>query len=597
MDRASKALAQSLPSSVPRSYRALADHSNVPRSTLHDRAQGQRSIEAKAQSQQYLTPHEEKAMIDFILQMSALGTPVRIKYVSSIAFTVASGRPEHDRPPKPPGKNWAKALEKRHPELKAKRVKALDWDRHEKNIYPKIEDWFELIGKVLDGPDILSENVYNMDETGVMLSKLGSVKVLVATNDVRDYRGARVKRKMVTAVECISADGRFLNPMIIWPASTHRANWTTFPTPGWHYAFSDSGYTDSRLSLEWLTRVFDPQTSERANGKPRVLICDGFGTHEKLEILVHCLTNNIKLCRLPSHTSHKLQPCDIAVFAPLKTSYRDNAERLERGGVNTIGKQHFTSLYSPAREAAFTKRNILAGWSKGGLFPFNPQRVLRDIDKPYAGLREAAGQPVAPGIGFVAAPPPSPASVTLVSPVAPVTPVTPITPVSAETFTSLQNTIVREDARRFDDVGKQRLMRRIEKLAKAGKVLLAESALQEGHIRFLHKINNEGEARRSTRAIVLGTAKVMSWEDLEEAKAKRAEQKEKEVRKITRAASGKRKEKLPKAHDSLVEVGGERTGEGSHTINNGADQLAKPRCTFDGPLAPGPGNAPVARMW
>lgn len=171
MDRASKALAQGFPSSVPRSYRALTDHSNVPRSTLHDRARGQRSIEAKAQSQQYLTPYEEKAMIDFILQMSALGTPVRIKYISSIAFTAARGRPEHDRPQKPPGKNWAKALEKRHPELKAKRVKALDWDRHEKNIYPKIEDWFELIGKVLDGPDILSENVYNMDETGVMLSK------------------------------------------------------------------------------------------------------------------------------------------------------------------------------------------------------------------------------------------------------------------------------------------------------------------------------------------------------------------------------------------------------------------------------------------
>jgi hypothetical protein len=76
---------------------------------------------------------------------------------------------------------------------------------------------------VLDGPDILSENVYNMDETGVMLSKLNSVKVLVANNDVRDYRGARVKRKIVTAVECISADGRCLKPIIIWPASTHRA--------------------------------------------------------------------------------------------------------------------------------------------------------------------------------------------------------------------------------------------------------------------------------------------------------------------------------------------------------------------------------------
>jgi hypothetical protein len=133
-----------------------------------------------------------------------------------------------------------------------------------------------VIGKLLARPDIKQENVWNMDETGVMLAKLGSVKVLVSRDSQRGYRGARIKRTTVTAIECISADGRYLNPMIIWPASTHRANWTTYPTPGWHYSCSDTGYTDSYLSLQWLKLVFDPQTKERANGKPRVLICDGF---------------------------------------------------------------------------------------------------------------------------------------------------------------------------------------------------------------------------------------------------------------------------------------------------------------------------------
>lgn len=113
-----------------------------------------------------------------------------------------------------------------------------------------------------------------------------------------------------------------------------------------------------------------------------MLICDGFGTHETLEVLVYCFANDIILCRLPSHTSHKLQPCDISVFGPLKAAYREYVERLERGGVNKVGKEHFTSLYSPAREKAFTKRNILAGWSKAGLFPFNPNRVLRDMSSP-----------------------------------------------------------------------------------------------------------------------------------------------------------------------------------------------------------------------
>jgi hypothetical protein len=103
---------------------------------------------------------------------------------------------------------------------------------------------------VLGRPDILDENIYNMDKTGVMLSMLGSIKVLTRRKDLRDYCGARVKRTVVTAVECISANGRYLKPMVIWPASTHRSNWTTFLTPGWHYAYSESGYTDSEISFE-----------------------------------------------------------------------------------------------------------------------------------------------------------------------------------------------------------------------------------------------------------------------------------------------------------------------------------------------------------
>ena len=59
------------------------------------------------------------------------------------------------------------------------------------------------------------ENVYNMDETDVMLSMLGSLKVLVGRDDLRTCRGAGVKRAMVTAIECISADGRSLYLLII----------------------------------------------------------------------------------------------------------------------------------------------------------------------------------------------------------------------------------------------------------------------------------------------------------------------------------------------------------------------------------------------
>jgi hypothetical protein len=315
-----------------------------------------------------------------------------------------------------------------------------------------------------------------MDETGVMLSMPGSVKVLVGKDDKRKHRGVRVKRTTVTAIECISADGRYLNPMIIWPASTHRSNWTTFPTPGWYYACSDSGYTDSKISLEWLKRIFDPETKERANKRPQLLICDGFGTHESLEILEFCFENNILLYRLPSHTSHKLQPCNVAVFAPLKEAYRAQVDRLERGGVNTIGKQHFTSLFGPARVTAFTPKNIKAGFAASGLFPFNPDRVLRSMPMPPAAPTVPRADEMTVGS--------CPQNVELPIP---------------ET----------------------------QKFVKAYQTSSAQVILKDDQIQFLTTINNEAKVRRSTRSLVLakgvGEGKVMSYEDLVEARAKRVE--------------------------------------------------------------------------
>lgn len=182
------------------------------------------------------------------------------------------------------------------------------------------------------------------------------------------------------------------------------------------------------MSLEWLKRIFDPETKDRANSRPRVLICDGFGTHETLEILEFCLENDIILCRLPSHPSHKLQSCDDGVFAPLKAAYRDEVERLERGGVNTIGKEHSTSLYSHARNKAFTQRNIRSGFSASGLYPFNPERVLQSMPKPPPELKpintnetEVAN---AQDIGQSS--------------------LTPVTPVTTQAIASLQNIIINQ---------------------------------------------------------------------------------------------------------------------------------------------------------
>ena len=189
-----------------------------------------------------------------------------------------------------------------------------------------------------------------MDKTGVLLAVLNSLKVLVSSDDLRTRRSTGKDRTRITVIECICVDFKVLLPLVIWPASTYRANWMTYPTPGWHYGIQENRYTDTAINLKWLIEVFNLQTKTIANGDTRLLISDGFGTHESAEIQCFCFENNIILARLSSHSSHKLQPCDVGPFGPLKIYYWEEVEQLYRGGSQHVGKPHFTQLYDRTRQ-------------------------------------------------------------------------------------------------------------------------------------------------------------------------------------------------------------------------------------------------------
>jgi len=281
----------------------------------------------------------------------------------------------------------------------------------------------------------------------------------------------------------------------------------------------------------WLVGLRPPieAIGRCAGDKKRSLICDGFGTHDALEVLEHCYANNIRLYRLPSHTSRKLQPCDIAVFAPLNAAYRDAAKRLERGGVNAVRKQHFTFLHDATRNKAFTEKNIFAGWSKGGLYPFNPQRVLKDLVKPLADLPTlvaSGATTLSPGLSQHETPRISAA------------PVTPVTPITAEVFLALHGFILERDAHALDDPGMQSIQRHLQKLTKGAQISIARGIFQQERIKSLLKTNDEAKVRHTTKSLVLRKAKVMSYEDLVQARTKRAA---KDARKAAKKQRRKRK--------------------------------------------------------
>ena len=123
----------------------------------------------------------------------------------------------------PLGKNWPQGFYKRNAEVKAQMMKPIDRKRHDHSVYEKVVDSCSVVRTLLDNPTVFVENVYSMDETGVILSLLGALKVLVGRNDLGNYRGTGLQRTLITANEYISGDGRCLEPLIIWPAAAHQS--------------------------------------------------------------------------------------------------------------------------------------------------------------------------------------------------------------------------------------------------------------------------------------------------------------------------------------------------------------------------------------
>jgi hypothetical protein len=141
---------------------------------------------------------------------------------------------------------------------------------------------------------------------------------------------------------------------------------------------SDNGWTTDELGLKWL-KHFDSYTEPRTVGAWRLLILDGHGSHATPEFNRYCTEHKIVSLCMPPHTSHLLQPLDVACFSPLKTAYGHEIAELARQGVYHIDKEEFLNVYPRVRPTVFTKQNILSGFRATGLVPYCPDRVLSNL--------------------------------------------------------------------------------------------------------------------------------------------------------------------------------------------------------------------------
>ena len=146
--------------------------------------------------------------------------------------------------------------------------------------------------------------------------------------------------------------------------ATWKGNTACIPE-GTTYGCSDNGWITSKIFLDWL-KFFIKEVKQR----PLILLCDGHRSHVTLEVILLAHQNDVTIVKFPSHTTHLLQPLDVAVFKGLKIAWDKALIAHQRAnGYRVVSKAESVNILCSVWQAGMSQENIIAGFEKTGIFP------------------------------------------------------------------------------------------------------------------------------------------------------------------------------------------------------------------------------------
>ena len=150
---------------------AAAQALQLSRNTLHRRLAGGKSRAQGKENQQNLTHAEEQALAQWITQLTATGHPARHIFIKEIADEIRRERHAHSATPvsyPDLGDAWVPQFLSRHPSLQTTLARAIESARIKEVSSDAVLNFFTIFSALLKKHEIPLENVYNMDETGIL---------------------------------------------------------------------------------------------------------------------------------------------------------------------------------------------------------------------------------------------------------------------------------------------------------------------------------------------------------------------------------------------------------------------------------------------
>ena len=190
-----------------------------------------------------------------------------------------------------------------------------------------LRGFYGLLARQIDQKKILPSTLHNIDEHGLAEGEKKHGKVYESSYTRFSVVSESDSRTWVSILECISAAGTLIKPLVIFTGENLQGQWFDDPPyPNWLFECSQKGWSTSHIFFLWFRDNFIPNTRPRS-GQWRILILDNHTTHITVEVMFLAWLNKIQLLYLPKHSSHITQPLDVGIFSILKEGCHQETSR------------------------------------------------------------------------------------------------------------------------------------------------------------------------------------------------------------------------------------------------------------------------------
>lgn len=324
----------------------------------------------------------EEQLAQHILHMEAMFYGFSTQSVRKLAYQIADiNKIPHrfNKEKEAAGKEWLSGFLKRHPQISVRSPQATSLARASGFNRVRVNAFFDLLQDLVDKHGLTADRIYNVDEKGLTaVQKPSKVLAKKGKSQVGSITSAE-KGSNVTFVCCMSGIGHFIPPMAVFPRKRMNPQLQDGAPGGTLFRCQENGWMTIDLFTEWLSHFI--QYAKPDKEKPLLLILDGHVSHtHNLKALEMAREAGVIMLSLPSHTTHRMQPLDVAFFRPLNTYYGQEADTwMRKNAGRPLSQFQVCELFGKSYAKAASVETAVNGFRRAGIWPVD-RTVFQDGD-------------------------------------------------------------------------------------------------------------------------------------------------------------------------------------------------------------------------